>query len=391
MTERRDVANAAHGARSVDLTGRNDVRLQLFWPDGRSKIVPGGGAVQLDEDALCEVLLEQRLSDADLDLLSTGAIAGVALLNRNTSDDDVGAVCEMAPDLRRLRAPDAPRLTPRTFEVAASLGDLRFLQLRRVRKGHDAAGALGRLGQLRHLSLDQCNLTDAQLSGICESASIRSLYLDGNRDLTETGFRDLSRLTELQHLSLNGCNIGDEALIHLSGLRQLAMLGLSSTRVSLDGLCHLPQNPNMIVTLPQGSDVCPIDDAAEVLPHATINGKPARRPAPQRHELADLPTALRVDAHVLALFTSPHCAPCKSAEAALSAMPAQVRDRVKVVQLDVTEQPDVAHRFSVHTVPSLVLMLRGQELYRRHGGSSPDRLAAELRPHLGMEEVHAGA
>jgi thiol-disulfide isomerase/thioredoxin len=76
-----------------------------------------------------------------------------------------------------------------------------------------------------------------------------------------------------------------------------------------------------------------------------------RRP-PGRLERVDLP-ALGVGGPAVLQFTSATCGPCKAAAPRL----AEAADHVGVrfVQVDVGERPDVARRYGIRTLPTIVV------------------------------------
>lgn len=76
-----------------------------------------------------------------------------------------------------------------------------------------------------------------------------------------------------------------------------------------------------------------------------------RRP-PARIRTLDLP-ALGVGGPAVVQFTSPTCGPCKAAAPRL----AEAADRVGVrfAQVDVGERPEVARRYGIRTLPTIVV------------------------------------
>jgi thioredoxin 1 len=83
---------------------------------------------------------------------------------------------------------------------------------------------------------------------------------------------------------------------------------------------------------------------------------------------------------ILAFFTSNRSGPGRRMESLLAQLAHRERDRLRVLRVDVDERPDLAHRFSISVVPTLVLA-KDRRLIRRVEGrvSAPkiDRLLAE--------------
>jgi thiol-disulfide isomerase/thioredoxin len=83
-----------------------------------------------------------------------------------------------------------------------------------------------------------------------------------------------------------------------------------------------------------------------------------RRPPVRLHRL-DLP-ALGVWGPAVVQFTSDLCGPCKAAAPPL----AEAADRtgVRFLQVDVGERPDLARRYGIRTLPTIVVVRSGGEV-----------------------------
>ena len=66
------------------------------------------------------------------------------------------------------------------------------------------------------------------------------------------------------------------------------------------------------------------------------------------------------------------------------------RRYLRVLQVDVDEHPDLAVRFRVRAVPTLVLVMRGRVVERIEGRVSATTLVRTLESHL-IEETVSGA
>ena len=58
------------------------------------------------------------------------------------------------------------------------------------------------------------------------------------------------------------------------------------------------------------------------------------------------------------------------------------RDRLRVTSIDVDEQPELAERFRVRTVPTLALVKGKRVVERLEGRASAPRIERMLEPHL---------
>ena len=60
----------------------------------------------------------------------------------------------------------------------------------------------------------------------------------------------------------------------------------------------------------------------------------------------------------------------------------EVAGRVKIVKVNVDENPGLAARFDARSIPTLVILRDGQLVDRIVGAPPRDALVARLRPHL---------
>ncbi len=91
---------------------------------------------------------------------------------------------------------------------------------------------------------------------------------------------------------------------------------------------------------------------------------------------------LKCDIPVLAHFSAEWSAPAKKIVPILSEVAAENEDRIKVVGLDIEDNPVVTSNYSVLNVPTLVLFKYGQEVERITAGFSKTDILAKVSPHL---------
>jgi len=91
---------------------------------------------------------------------------------------------------------------------------------------------------------------------------------------------------------------------------------------------------------------------------------------------------LEADRPVLVDFTAVWCGPCKMLDPVVKQLAADWNGKVKVVKLDVDDNPGVAMQYQVMGVPTLMLFKNGQPSERVTGYQPKDRLVKKFSPHF---------
>jgi thioredoxin 1 len=93
-------------------------------------------------------------------------------------------------------------------------------------------------------------------------------------------------------------------------------------------------------------------------------------------EVLDASTPVLVD------FTAVWCQPCKMLDPVVRQLADEWAGKVKVVKLDVDDNPQLAMEYSVMGVPTLILFKGGKPVERLTGFQPKDRLQKKFLPHL---------
>lgn len=85
---------------------------------------------------------------------------------------------------------------------------------------------------------------------------------------------------------------------------------------------------------------------------------------------------------VLADFWAPWCGPCKMIAPVLEELNSEMGDKVKIVKLDVDENPETAAKFGVMSIPTLLLFKDGEVVDKVVGFQPKDALASVVQKHV---------
>lgn len=91
---------------------------------------------------------------------------------------------------------------------------------------------------------------------------------------------------------------------------------------------------------------------------------------------------LNEDAPVLVDFWAPWCGPCRTLSPIVDEIADDLAGQIKVAKCNVDENQDIAMKYGVMSIPTLVLLKGGQEIARTVGAMPKAELMAELQAHL---------
>ena len=84
---------------------------------------------------------------------------------------------------------------------------------------------------------------------------------------------------------------------------------------------------------------------------------------------------LKSSAPVVVDFWAEWCGPCRMIAPALEEIAGQLGDKVKIVKLNVDENPNTAAKYGIMSIPTLMLFKNGEIASRQVGAAPKQKLA----------------
>ncbi len=88
------------------------------------------------------------------------------------------------------------------------------------------------------------------------------------------------------------------------------------------------------------------------------------------------------DVPVIVDFWAEWCGPCKMIAPILSEIAGEQSEKLRVVKVNVDESPDIARRFDIMSIPTLIVFKDGQPAKRMLGAKGKGQLLEDLSEFL---------
>jgi thioredoxin 1 len=93
-------------------------------------------------------------------------------------------------------------------------------------------------------------------------------------------------------------------------------------------------------------------------------------------------TLIQESRPVIVDFHAVWCAPCKMQSPILEQVVSELGDRIKVIKVDVDRNPEVAGRYNIRSVPTLMIFRNGEIIHQQSGVHSRPQLMEVLQRSL---------
>jgi thioredoxin 1 len=77
---------------------------------------------------------------------------------------------------------------------------------------------------------------------------------------------------------------------------------------------------------------------------------------------------------VIVDFHALWCSPCKMQSPILKEVAGELGDKVRIIKIDVDQNPEISSRYSVQSVPTLIIFKNGKLIWRQSGVATKSQL-----------------
>lgn len=98
--------------------------------------------------------------------------------------------------------------------------------------------------------------------------------------------------------------------------------------------------------------------------------------------MANFNDLIKSDTPVLIDFFATWCGPCKAMGPILQDVSRKVGDKARVLKIDVDRNQQVAQKYQIQSVPTVMLFKSGKMLWRQSGVVPADQLLRVINQHL---------
>lgn len=98
--------------------------------------------------------------------------------------------------------------------------------------------------------------------------------------------------------------------------------------------------------------------------------------------MATFKEIINSDKPTLLDFHATWCGPCKTLAPILGEVKNELKDSVRILKIDVDKNPEVADKYKIRGVPTLILFKGGEIMWRQSGVMDRRTLVSNISDHL---------
>lgn len=98
--------------------------------------------------------------------------------------------------------------------------------------------------------------------------------------------------------------------------------------------------------------------------------------------MASFGSIIQSDVPVLIDFHAEWCGPCKTVAPILKSLKEEMGDQIKLIKIDVDKNQEIAAKYQIRGVPTLMIFKNGNLLWRQSGVTPIESLRAEMSKHI---------
>jgi thioredoxin 1 len=97
--------------------------------------------------------------------------------------------------------------------------------------------------------------------------------------------------------------------------------------------------------------------------------------------MATFDSLINTEKPVLVDFFAAWCGPCHALAPILQQVKEALGDEISIIKIDIDKNPEVASRFQVRGVPTMILFRNGKKLWRESGALPKDAILYAIKKH----------
>ncbi len=81
-------------------------------------------------------------------------------------------------------------------------------------------------------------------------------------------------------------------------------------------------------------------------------------------------------------FFATWCGPCKAMAPILESVKSKVGDKANIIKIDVDKNQEISARYNVRSIPTLILFVGGEAVWRAVGLQQEETVESKIREHI---------